>query len=119
MKIIEAIILGIVQGLTEFIPVSSSGHLVVFSKILGFESQGITFEIMLHVATLLAVILIFRNDLKNIIKKPFSKLSFLIITSSVFTGIIYLLFKDLFLELFESGKYVGQAMLFTGHPVSF
>ena len=98
MKIIEAIILGIVQGLTEFIPVSSSGHLVLFSKILKFESQGITFEILLHFATLLAVIVVFRNDIIRMFKNPFSKLNGLIVLSTIFTGIMYLLFKKVFID---------------------
>lgn len=114
MEIIEAIVLGIVQGLTEFIPVSSSGHLVLFSKILGFKSQGISFEIFLHFATLLAVVAVFRNDIVRMLKKPFSKLNGLIVISTVFTGIIYILFKKVFIDMFETGAYIGYGFLFTG-----
>ena len=59
----EAIILGIIQGLTEFLPVSSSGHLVIFQDILGVQEAGITFEVMLHFGTLLSVIWVFGRDI--------------------------------------------------------
>lgn len=61
--ILQSIILGIVQGITEFIPVSSSGHLVLANHFMGFELQDITFEIMLHVGTLFSVIIYFYKDI--------------------------------------------------------
>lgn len=60
---LDALILGLVQGLTEFLPISSSGHLVLAEKILGFQRVGLAFEIWLHVATLAAVATILRKDL--------------------------------------------------------
>ena len=57
MSLLDAIILGLVQGLTEFLPVSSSGHLVLSQKLLGVEEQGVTFEVMVHFGTLLSVML--------------------------------------------------------------
>jgi len=72
IDIIKAILLGIIQGLTEFLPISSSGHLVIFSKILDFQSPGITFEIFLHLGTLLAVILAFRKDLWQMLSALFA-----------------------------------------------
>lgn len=63
MSIIDAIILGIVQGLTEFIPVSSSGHLILFHDLLGVTQSGLAFDVALHFGTLLALILFFRTDL--------------------------------------------------------
>jgi len=71
LEIIKAIILGIVQGTTEFLPVSSSGHLVLGSKILNFQEQGVVFDVFLHLGTLLAVVLVFRKDLLEMIKAPF------------------------------------------------
>jgi len=68
MSFLSAIILGLIQGLTEFIPVSSSGHLVLGRAIFGIEAPGIFFDILLHLGTLLAVLLYFRKDLLNIVK---------------------------------------------------
>jgi undecaprenyl-diphosphatase len=68
MSIIEAIILGIVQGLTEFLPVSSSGHLLILQKWLGVDGSGITFDVALHLGTLLALLLHFRKDLVTLVK---------------------------------------------------
>ena len=59
MTFLEAIILGLVQGLTEFLPVSSSGHLVLTQELMGVEDKGVTFEILVHFGTLLSVIIYF------------------------------------------------------------
>ena len=67
MSIFEAFILGVVQGLTEFLPISSSGHLVIFQSILGVKISGNQFEILVHLGTLMSVILVFRDELKNIL----------------------------------------------------
>ena len=66
MTIIESIILGIIQGLTEFLPVSSSGHLVLFQKVLGINQPGNYFEVLVHLGTLASVIFVFYDDLKSI-----------------------------------------------------
>ena len=63
MDLLNAIILGLVQGLTEFLPVSSSGHLVLTQKILGVDDHGVTFEVVLHFGTLLSVIIYFWKPL--------------------------------------------------------
>lgn len=62
MLILEAIILGIIQGLTEFIPVSSSGHLIAVPRLFGWKDMGLAFDVALHLGTLVAVVLYFRND---------------------------------------------------------
>ena len=67
MNLIEAIILGLVQGLTEFLPVSSSGHLVLAQKIMGVEDKGVTFEILVHFGTLLSVLIYFWKSLWRMI----------------------------------------------------
>ena len=72
MDLGKALILGIVQGLTEFLPVSSSGHLVLGKHFLGLQEQGIEFEVFVHFGTLLAVFTIFRQDVFNLIKSFFS-----------------------------------------------
>ncbi|MBT8345049.1 MAG: undecaprenyl-diphosphate phosphatase [Desulfofustis sp.] len=71
MELIKAIILGIVQGATEFLPVSSSGHLVLGSHILGFQEQGIVFDVLLHLGTLVSVVAVFRQELSTMAKAPF------------------------------------------------
>ena len=66
MELLDALILGIIQGLTEFLPVSSSGHLLVGKSFLGYEGKsGLLFEIVVHVGTLLAVVLVYRESLKQ------------------------------------------------------
>ncbi len=71
MDLIKALILGIVQGLTEFLPISSSGHLVIGSEILNYHNPGIAFEVFLHCGTLVAVIIVFRKDLLTMIRSIF------------------------------------------------
>ena len=68
MDIIQAIIIGLVQGLTEFLPVSSSAHLIFAQQALGVADVGLAFDVLLHVGTLVAVIVYFFNDIVNMIK---------------------------------------------------
>jgi undecaprenyl-diphosphatase len=63
MSVLEAILLGLVQGLTEFLPVSSSGHLTIGKEILGIETENLTFEVVVHAATVLSTIVAFRKDI--------------------------------------------------------
>ena len=65
METIQAILLAIIQGLTEFLPISSSAHLILLSEISGWEDQGLAFDVALHFGTLLAVLFYFKNDLSN------------------------------------------------------
>ena len=69
MSILVALILGIVQGLTEFLPVSSSGHLFLLNEIFGVEGDFLLLSIILHLSTLLAVIIVFYKDRTKIIEK--------------------------------------------------
>ncbi|MBT8361295.1 MAG: undecaprenyl-diphosphate phosphatase [Deltaproteobacteria bacterium] len=71
MELLKAILLGFIQGATEFLPVSSSGHLVLGSHILGFEEQGLVFDVMLHLGTLAAVVVVFRDELLAMVLAPF------------------------------------------------
>lgn len=75
MNIGQALLLGIIQGLTEFLPVSSSGHLVLGKTLLGVPEQGITFEVFVHFGTLLAVVVTFWKDVCNLIRTFFSLFS--------------------------------------------
>ena len=87
MTILQSIWLGIIQGLTEFLPVSSSGHLVIFQHILGMKEAPLTFDILLHWGTLIAVFIAFWDDIVAIVKRPFCKLTYLIILGCIPAGL--------------------------------
>lgn len=71
IELIKAVILGIVQGVTEFLPISSSGHLVIGAELLQFQEQSIAFDVFLHLGTLTSVILVFRSEIFDMILAPF------------------------------------------------
>ncbi len=75
MDILKVIILGIVQGLTEFLPVSSSGHLVLAAELLNFHEEGVAFEVFVHLGTLLSVLIVFSKDVQKMILAPFQFIS--------------------------------------------
>ena len=111
MNLVISAGLGILQGLTEFLPVSSSGHLtLVQSLIPGFSQPGVLFDVMLHFGTIIAVLVFFR---KTILKIRFKYLLFLVLASipAAFFGF---LFKHQFEAMFTNVKLVGIALLFTG-----
>ncbi|MDR0562833.1 MAG: undecaprenyl-diphosphate phosphatase [Spirochaetaceae bacterium] len=113
MSIFEAIILGAVQGLTEFLPVSSSGHLVLLQKIFRISEPVLFFDTMLHLGTLVAVFAVLRQDIWKLLCKPIQRLTGLLILATIPTVIIALLFKDAIEEAFTSGAYLGFAFLGT------
>ena len=131
----EGILLGIIQGLTEFLPVSSSGHLVmVQSLIKGFRQPGVLFDVMLHLGTLLAVLFFlrreildilmslipagwfrnFRKDCDSVQTRTRRKMALYIITGTVFTGAIGLSFEEQIHLLFTSTTTVSFMLLITG-----
>lgn len=112
MTIIEAIILGLIQGLTEFLPVSSSGHLVLFGKIFGINGDFVLFSVIMHVATLLAVIVYFYKDIWELIKHPFSKNAIKLYIATIPTVLIVLLFKG-FIEDSFGGALLPFCFVFT------
>jgi len=73
MTLLLAIILGVIQGLTEFLPVSSSGHLALFGAWLGLEQADIQFDILIHLATLVAILIVYKKDVLDLAKAPFNK----------------------------------------------
>ena len=124
MEIIKSIILGIVQGLTEFLPISSSGHLEIFKVVLGFETglnNNILFTLILHLATSFSVIVVYWNDIKKIfksvlsIKKDENTYFFSLILISIFpAGIVGFLFEEKISNLFDGNIIlVGSMLLFT------
>lgn len=118
----EAIFLGIIQGLTEFLPVSSSGHLVISQYILGVKQSGITFEVFVHFGTLVSIIWVFYADIKklilaalNINYDPLSRrMIFLLIMGCIPTAIMGIVFEPFFVGLFDSVVTVGFMLLVTG-----
>jgi len=114
LGLIEAAILGIVQGLTEFLPISSSGHLVLMQHFLGVKDSGLMFEVLVHFATLLAVIVIYWQDIKGLIERPFQYYNWLLIIGTIPTAVIGLAFEDVFEKLFSSVEVVGLMLIITG-----
>jgi len=114
MNIFEAVFLGLIQGLTEFLPVSSSGHLVLFQNIFGIEEATQTFDILLHMATLIGIFVVYWKDIWALIQKPFQRTTYLLIAGTIPTVIIALLFNDTFQDIFGEGKFIGFNFLITG-----
>ena len=118
MQIVDVIILGVLQGLTEFLPVSSSGHLVLGQYLLNVKSSGNTLEILFHLGTLGSVIFVFARDIINILltikKKSTQKLIIYIFVATIPAVIIGFTVRNKIEILFESVNSVGFALLFTG-----
>jgi undecaprenyl-diphosphatase len=126
----ETLLLGVIQGLTEFLPVSSSGHLVIFENLLGFKEPEILFDASLHLGTLLAVCIFFRSDLAKMIQglwawvspgndqrnglTPHAYMALMVVVGSIPTALIGLIFKDPLEKLFGSVTTVGVMLLVTG-----
>ncbi len=128
MKLFEAIILGLVQGLAEFLPISSSGHLAIMKELFGLDDVGLTFDLLLHLGTLVAVFIAFYKDIwelivegigivvdccvnislfikkkmgrevtyRKVVSTPYRRFVMLIIVSTIPTGIMGLIFKNIF-----------------------
>ena len=134
MDIIQAIIIGLVQGLTEFLPVSSSAHLIFAQQALGVADVGLAFDVLLHVGTLVAVIVYFFNDIVNMIKgfllslvdlkdgnfmgelkkDPYKKLAWLTILATIPIGIVGVLFNDIVESMFQGLTVPAFLLLITG-----
>lgn len=133
MDIIQALVLGIVQGLTEFLPVSSSAHLVFTPYIIG-TSSSLAYDTLLHIGTLVAVVAYFWNDIINMVKSFFSslldifrgkfrkglqedqfkKLAWFVIIGTIPAGLAGILFESTFEGLFSNVIVVGFFLIITG-----
>lgn len=133
MDVLQAIIIGIVQGLTEFLPISSSGHLVLVPEIMGVTSS-LAFDTLLHVGTLVAVVTYFWSDIVHMIRSfissltdipggnfrngidedPYKRLAWMVIIGTIPAGLAGVLFKDFFESLFSSITAVGFFLIVTG-----
>ncbi|MDP4161985.1 MAG: undecaprenyl-diphosphate phosphatase [Bacillota bacterium] len=114
MTKMEALILGIIQGLTEFLPISSTGHLYLGRNLFHLQKAGLLLDTMLHIGTLIAVVLFYKHEFIKIMKNPLSKLTFLLIIGTIPAVIIGLLFKDLFEEISKTGVTIGWEFIVTG-----
>jgi undecaprenyl-diphosphatase len=135
MNYTEAIILGIIQGLTEFLPVSSSGHLVLFQQLFGLKEAELFFDVCVHLGTLLAVIVVFHREIRNIIaalwrlislagqketilqqidSDPDLKMALLIVIGSIPTAVLGLAFHGIADQLFSSSFFTGLMLMVTG-----
>ncbi|MBQ7849845.1 MAG: undecaprenyl-diphosphate phosphatase [Clostridia bacterium] len=114
MNVLQAALLGLVQGLGEFLPISSSGHLQLGRFVLGVNlGDNMMFDILLHVATLIPVLIVFWKDWWAILKNPFkSKTLLLLFIASLPTLVFKLIFDD-FLDGAETGWFLGVSFLLT------
>ena len=135
MTFLEAILLGILQGLTEFLPVSSSGHLVLAQQFLGLKEPLVFFDVMLHVGTLAAVLVAYRDAIGRLVRDGLStvrnpgfwrepkstlntsaelKFIWLILIGSIPTGIIAVVFKTQLESFFDEVRIVSTMLILTG-----
>ncbi len=134
MSYFEAVILGLIQGLAEFLPISSSGHLALMQQWFGIEEDKVLlFAVLLHVGTLISVFIVYWKDVWELIKelgltirdiftgrglriqeRPTRKLGVMIIVATIPTGIIGILFNDFFNSLYNSVIPIGIGLIITG-----
>lgn len=112
MLFLFIIIISIVQGVTEFLPVSSSGHLILVYKLFHINGETQLLSIILHLATLISVIIYYRNDILNLIRHPFCKTNKLLLTATIPTVIFVLIFKT-FLDNSFGGDYILFGFIIT------
>lgn len=114
MDWLEAIILGIIQGLTEFLPISSTGHLYIGRNLFGLNEAGLFLDTMLHIGTFIALLVFYKDIIVKLIRNPFSKLTVLLIVGTIPAVVAGLLFNDLFENISKTGVTVGWEFLITG-----
>lgn len=117
MNLFEAILLGIVQGLTEFIPVSSSGHLVLFHELFGLEHVGLAFDVALHLGTLLALIIFFYGEIVRLIngilgRNDYKRLAWLILLATFPAAVLGYLLEGAAESTFRSVFIVSFNLIF-------
>jgi undecaprenyl-diphosphatase len=121
VSLAESMFLGIIQGLTEWLPVSSSGHLALTNGLFGWQLP-VLFYVLLHLGTLLVVAVFFRKDIVEVLKafarrdfeSEWGRLGILVTVGSIPTAVIGYLFKQLFESFFDNLLVIGLALLATG-----
>lgn len=139
MTYLEAVILGLVQGVAEFLPISSSGHLALLQQWFGIEEDKVLlFAVLLHVGTLVSVFIVYWKDIWELIvelcvtikdlctgkglrldERPVRKLGVMIIAATIPTGLIGILFNDFFDSLYTSVLPIGIGLIITGFMLTF
>lgn len=116
MNAFQAVLLGIIQGLTEFIPVSSSGHLVIFQYFLNIKEEQLLFNVVVHLGTLIPIFIIYWDDIIEILKlkEERRKETFYILLAIIPTGLIGVLFQDFFESLFSNPYLTSIMLIVTG-----
>lgn len=134
MTYFQAVILGLIQGLTEFLPVSSSGHLALLQNIFGINADNVVlFTVLLHLGTLISVFIMYRRDIWELIKelgltikdlctgkglrlseRPIRRLGIFIITTTIPTAVIGFTLNDFFESLYSNVLFIGIGFLITG-----
>lgn len=116
----EALVLGIVQGVTEFLPVSSSGHLVIAGVALGVDTPGVFFEVMVHVATLLSVVVVYRAAVASLLRRAATgdteawRYLGNLALASIPAAVVGVLLEDVIARAFDTPAFVGAMLLVTG-----
>jgi undecaprenyl-diphosphatase len=124
MSFFHAVVLGAVQGLTEFLPVSSSGHLILLPQIFGWTDQGLAFDVIVHLGTLLAVVVFFREKIWEICRgfvtgqsdtfeEP-RNLGWLLLLATIPAGAIGFLYKDIIESVLRTPLVVGVSFIVWG-----
>ena len=122
MDSVQALVLALIQGITEFLPISSSGHLILLPRLFGWEDQGLAFDVAVHVGTLLAVlvyyraelILIIRDTLKNLVggaPSEHSKTGWQVVFATIPVGLVGLFFGDVIESGLRNPSYIAIAMI--------
>ncbi|MDR3249184.1 MAG: undecaprenyl-diphosphate phosphatase [Treponema sp.] len=113
MTVLQAILLGAIQGLTEFLPVSSSGHLVLFQKIFGIAEPAMFFDTLVHGGTLVAVFVVLWREIWAILRRPIQPLTGYLVLGTIPAVVVALAFNDAIEGAFQSGAFLGFAFLIT------
>jgi undecaprenyl-diphosphatase len=113
MSVLTALILGAIQGVTEFLPVSSSGHLVLFQRVFGVSEPALLFDTLVHGGTLIAVFAVLWRDIWDILRRPIQPLTAWLIAGTLPAVCIALVFRDAIEGAFASGAFLGCAFIIT------
>jgi len=120
MNIIEAVILGAIQGITEFLPISSSGHLIFVPELFGWADQGLWFDVVVHLGSLVAVLIFFRKKIIEILGRAFKgqkeqvRLFVLLMLSVVPAGVVGLLLGDWIENVARSAQFIAYGLIVWG-----
>lgn len=114
MDWLQAILLGFIQGLTEFLPISSTGHLYLGRMLVGLQEAGLFLDTMLHIGTFIALIVFYKEVLFSLLRRPFSRLTLLLFVGTIPAVVVGLLFQDFFDSITKSGNTIGWEFFVTG-----